>query len=281
MPSLVIDTAATAAQEEIDAAISNMCPSKLAPSSSRHHQDFSSPLFRDEVVQQELRYFNRVLRADNGVGGCGYNLPAYKPSFGGERVVERSNNNDMNQKSKYCGPNSRSDIAFLPTSNQHCRSAKQPKHHVVRSRNIRQQTNRKLLQKAKLSSRKVMRKLSKIGKSCSKKWDLVANKIHHKILEAVASMNSLLENNGVVDTSQQSSRRSFGQVVSQHQRGCAACDVQTDGNNSRRGAQPRAPPQICFTGASLWFKNRTQSISSKAIAKAKDSIRKRNVSVTL
>lgn len=283
MPSLVIDTAAAAAQEEITVAISNINNNlisnkkeqapKLASTSSRRHQDYSSPLFRDEVVQQEMRYFDQVLRADNGVGGCGYNLPAYKPSFGAEKVVVEKSNNNIPQKPSHYSPNRRSDTSSFPTSH-HRRQAKQSTRHV-RSRNIRQQTNRRLIQKAKLSSRRVMRKLAGIGKSCSKKLDLVANAIYQKVIVAMASMTSLLEN-GVAASHP---RRSVGQEVSQHQRESATSNnsVQTDGDNSR-GTQPVAPPPISFTGASSWIRNRTQRISAKAVAKAKDSIRNRNVS---
>eukprot|EP00957_Ditylum_brightwellii_P180102 13719174-Ditylum_brightwellii.AAC.1 len=115
-----------------------------------------------------------------------------------------------------------------------------------------------------------MRKLAGIGKSCSKKLDLVANAIYQQVIVAMESMTSLLEN-GVAASHP---RRSVAQEVSQHQRGSVTSNnnnVQTtDGENSRR-AQPVAPPSISFTGASSWIKNRTQRISAKAVAKAKDS----------
>jgi len=283
MPSLVIDKAVAAAKTEVDNAISNMKnnlpkkPKHASPSSSplRRHQDYSSPLFRDEVVQQEMRYFDQVLRGDKGVGGCGYNLPVYKPSFGTR--VEGTKHNISSQKQRQSSSPNRSNTSSFPTSH-HRRPAKHSNRHV-RSRNIRQQTNRKLLH----TSRRVMRKLSGMGKRCSKKWGVVATAIHHKILVAMASMNSLLENNsGGSSTRQQS--RSFGQAVarSQHQSGSSTSnqnEVLTDNgdNSNNRGALPTVP-QLLFTGPATWFKNRTQSISSKAIAKAKDSIRNRNVS---
>eukprot|EP00984_Skeletonema_dohrnii_P019670 scaffold9463_cov136-Skeletonema_dohrnii-CCMP3373.AAC.2 len=280
MPSLVIDKAVAAAKAEVDNAISNMnnnLPKHASSSSSplRRHQDYSSPLFRDEVVQQEMRYFDQVLRGDKGVGGCGYNLPVYKPSFG--KRVEGTKHNISIQKQRQSSSPNRSNTSSFPTSH-HRRPAKQSKRHV-RSRNIRQQTNRKLLH----TSRRVIRKLSAMGKRFSKKWGVVATSIHHKILVAMASMNSLLENNnGGSSTRQQS--RSFGQAVarSQHQSGSSTSnqnEVLTDNgdNSNNRGALPRVP-QLLITGPATWFKNRTQSISAKAIAKAKDSIRNRNVS---
>jgi len=273
MPSLVIDTAAAAAQEDMTAAIpsstkisnnnnfSSMTEQSPKLASASRRQDYSSPLFRDEVVQQEMRYFDRVLHDDNGVGGCGYNLPAYKPSFGAEKTVD-SRTNNITEKQSPCSSNRRwFDTSSFPTSH-HLRPTKQPKRHV-RSRNIRQQTNRRLIQKAKLSTRQAMRKLAEIGKSCSKKLDSISNAIHQKIIVAMASMHSLL-GNGV--------SRSFG--VSQRERGSAI----TSNNNVNSRRSPPPPPPISFTGASSWIKNRTQSISSKAIAKAKDSIRNRNVS---
>ena len=292
MPSLVTDEAVEAAKEKVDDAITdnnnNLSPKKkpspkLASSSSsrRRRQDYSSPLFRDEVVQQEMRYFDEVLR---GVGGCGYNLPAYKPSFG--VGVEGSNLNNKSQKQRQINSPKRSSSSPAPTSHQHHRPAKQSNNRHVRSRNIRQQTNRKLLLRARISSRRVMRKLSGIGKTCSKKWDKVANAIHHRILEAMASMNALLEDNGVSTATQQ--RRSFGAVVvrSQHQRERSTSNNdnrgRTDhGDSSNNGTGtltgiPKVPPQM-FRGTTTWFKNRTERISSMAIAKAKDSIRNRKV----
>ena len=300
MPSLFIDKAAADAQEKIDDAISNITnnlspkkqPSqKVAPSSSssRHH-DYSSPLFRDEVVQQEMRYFDQVLRDNNGAGGCGYNLPAYKPSFGVS--VEGSNHNDSSQKQRQSNSPKRSNTSPVPKlQNQiHHRQSKQSNRHV-RSRNIRQNTNRKLLLRAKITSRRVMRKLSGIGKTCSKKWDKVANAIHHRILEAMASMNSLLEDDDAAAAGCRQ-RSAFAQRVvnSQVQRNQTnATSIgnvnRTDhGNSSNKntGILPgtkRAPPRQIFTGTTTWLKKRTEIISSKAIAKAKDSIRNRKESL--
>ncbi len=288
MPSLVNDKVAAPSKgkvEEISNVENNLSPKKkqspkLAPSTSsrRRQQDYSSPLFRDEVVQQEMRYFDQVLRgAENKVGGCGYNLPAYKPSFGG-RVEEGSKHNMSSQKQRQSSSPYRSNTSSLRTSKQQL--LRSTKRHV-RSRNIRQQTNRKLLLKAKVSSRRIMRKLSNIGQTCSQKWGMVTNAIHQKILLSIASMNSLLENNGASSREWQQTR-SFGQVVarSKHQMGSSSIPnaAQTNrSNSSSRGALPRVQQQL-FTDTTTWFKNRTESISSKAIAKARDSVRNRKVS---
>ena len=290
MPSLVNDKAVSTAKEKVDNLSPQIkqSPKKLAPSSSplsrRRHPDYSSPLFREEVVQQEMRYFDEVLRADDKVGGCGYNLPAYKPSFFGERVKEGSKHNNSSLKQRQSSSPNRSNTSSLPKSYpRHQQQQQRSKKRHVRSRNIRQQTNRKLLLKAKVSSRRIMRKLSGIGQTCSKKWDAVANAIHHRILLSIASMNSLLENSGV-SNSDYRQRRSFRQEVvvrRQHRESSTSHHnvVQTNhgDNSSNRGIQPRAPPQL-FMDTTTWLKNRTESISSKAIAKAKDSIRNRNVS---
>lgn len=291
MPSLVNDKEVATTKEKMDE-ISNvhnkLSPKKkqspkLAPSSSpsrRRHPDYSSPLFRDEVVQQEMRYFDEVLRgADNKVGGFGYNLPAYKPTFG-KRVEEGSKQNNSSQKQRQSSSPYRSNTSSLPASHQH---QQRPKKRHVRSRNMRQQTNRKLLLKAKVYSRRIMRKLSGIGRTCSQKWGVVTNAIHQKILLSIASMNSLLENNGASGRDCRQ-RSSFGEAVarSQHQRESSTSNhnaVHTNNVNSSssRGGLPRVPPQL-FMDTTTWFKNRTESISSKAIAKAKDSIRNRKVS---
>ncbi len=285
MPSLVNDKAVSTPKEKVDnlSPQKKQSPKKLAPSSSsssrRRHPDYSSPLFRDEVVQQEMRYFDEVLRADNKVGGCGYNLPAYKPSFSGSK----HNNSSVKQRQS-SSPNRSNTSSLSKSDPRHQHQQQRSKKRHVRSRNIRQQTNRKLLLKAKVSSRRIMRKLSGIGQTCSKKWDAVANVIHQRILLSIASMNSLLENSGV-SSSGYRQRRSFRQEVvvrRQHQRESSLSHhnvVQTnDGDNSSsRGILPRASPQL-FMDTTTWLKNRTESISSKAIAKAKDSIRNRKVS---
>lgn len=236
-----------------------------------------------------MRYFDQLLRDNNGVGGCGYNLPAYKPSFGVRD--EGSNHNDSSQKQRQSCPK-RSNTSPAPKSHiQHYhRPAKQSNRHV-RSRNVRQNTNRKLLLLAKITSRRVMRKLSGIGKTCSKKWDKVANAIHHRILEAMASMNSLLEDNAgsaaaAAAGCRQRSAFAQGVVNSQNQRNATSNDnaartYHGDGSNSSTGilaGTTRAPPRQIFTGTTTWLKKRTENISSKAIAKAKDSIRNRKVS---
>ena len=104
MPSLVIDEAAAAAQEEIAAAISsinnnlnNHNTSKTHQSSSPHYQDYSSPLFRDEVIQQEMRYFDQVLHgADNGLGGI-----SSGPSGRNITTSSRKENNVMKQQQRH------------------------------------------------------------------------------------------------------------------------------------------------------------------------------------
>lgn len=290
MPSLVNDKVVAHSKgnvDEISNIKNNLSPKKkqspkLTPSTSsrRRNPDYSSPLFRDEVVQQEMRYFDQVLRGtDNKVGGCGYDLPAYKPSFGG-RAEEGSKHNMSSQKQRQSSSPYRSNTSSLRTSRQQL--LRSTKRHV-RSRNIRQQTNRKLLLKAKVSSRRIMRKLSSIGQTCSKKWGVVTNAIHQRILLSIANMNSLLENNGA-SSRECRQRSSFGQVVarSQHQRESAtshhnAVHTKNVDSSRRGGALPRVQSKL-FTDKTTWLKNTTESISSKAIAKAKDSIRNRKAS---
>ena len=136
------------------------------------------------------------------------------------------------------------------------------KKHHVRSRNRRNQENHKLIQKAKHSSRKVMKKLAGLGKRCTRKWGLVANSIHYKITMAVANMHSLLTE----DIGQHSRRSTGGNATAKS----------NDNKQNKSGEQSSrtslAVSMDCFTDTSLWLKKRTQTISSKAITKAKSAI---------
>ncbi len=263
MPSLVIDEAAAAAQEEIAAAISsinnnlNNINTSKTHHSSPHYHDYSSPLFRDEVIQQEMRYFDQVLHgADNGLGGI-------SSGRSGRNITTSSrkeNNVVQQQQRQHHNPEQRKRSPYHT-------SRYQSKHHV-RSRNRRNQENHELIKKAKHSSRKVMRKLAGLGKRCTKQWGLVANTIHYKITMAVANMHSLL-----TEDIGQHSRRSTDdgnattKTSNDNKQPCT--NKKSDKQSSRASL---AVPNVCFTDTSLWLKKRTQTISSKAITKAKSAI---------
>lgn len=261
MPSLVIDEAAAAAQEEIAAAISsinnnlnNNNTSKTHYSTSPHYQDYSSPLFRDEVIQQEMRYFDQVLHdADNGIGGI-----SSRSSGSGRNITtsSRKENNEMQQQHQ---PQQHS-LEQRKRSPYHTSRYQSKKHHV-RSRNKRNQENQKLIQKAKHSSRKVMKKLAGLGKQFTRKWGFVANTIHSKITMAVANMHSLLTD----DIGHYSRRSTYDGNATAKPFTIKKSDEQT----SRTSL---AVSKDCFTDTSLWLKKRTQTISSKAITKAKSAI---------
>ena len=276
MPTQIIDSAAAAAQDDIQDAISNMNKNLISSqkkkqqqqsgngntssSPARHQVDYSSSLFRDEVVQQEMRYFDSVLRADNnGVGGCGYNLPPYNPTLrfgdGQSNVRVSSKNNSRETQKQSASSPYRSTPSTVPASNRQHRTPNRSRCHV-RSRNTRRQTNRRLIQKAKLSSRRVMKKLSGIGKR-------VTNAIHNQILVAVANMTSLLENNN--------GSSSFG-----------GDNAASSNNNRRRRVPERASlsQNYYIDNISLWIKNRTQNISSRAVVTARQTLRNRNNNVS-
>ena len=270
MPSLVIDEAAAAAQEEIAAAIStinkslnnnnnnNSINTSKTHHSSPHHQDYSSPLFRDEVIQQEMRYFDQVLHgANNGLGGI-------SSGPGGDRNIttsSRKENNVMQQQQRQ-----HHNLEQQKRSPYHISRYQSKKHHV-RSKNKRNQENHKLIQKAKHSSRKVMKKLAGLGKRCTRKWGLVANTIHYKITMAVANMHSLL----TYDIGQNSRRSTDGNATakSNNDNKQPCTNKKSDEQSSRTSL---TVSKDCFTDTSLWLKKRTQTISSKAITRAKSAI---------
>ena len=262
MPSLVIDEAAAAAQEEIAAAIStinknlnnNNINTSKTHHSSPHHQDYSSPLFRDEVIQQEMRYFDQVLHgADNGLGGI-----SSGPS-GRNITSSRKENNVVQQQQRQ-----HHNLEQRKRSPYHISRYQSKKHHV-RSRNKRNQENHKLVQKAKHSSRKVMKKLAGLGKRCTRTWGLVANAIHCKITMAVANIHSLLTE----DIGQYSKRSTDGNATTKSKNDNKQPCWKSGKQSSRASL---AVSKDCFTDTSLWLKKRTQTISSKAITKAKSAI---------
>jgi len=224
-------------------------------------------LFRDEVLRHEMLYFDQILSQRRSDGS--YNITDgnvrmkdYKPP---SSAVQRLNNCIMDE----------SRLQRRTSSSPcHFGSAKQSKKHHVRSKNKRDQANRKLIEKAKLSSRKMMRKFAIFCKSLSRK-------LERKISAAIANMHFLLEEG--VSSSQHG--RSAGQEVERHnQIGNAAASnnnnmMETSKNNTterrRRVESHLAPLQICLAGKSSWLKKKTQYISSTTIAKAKDSIRNR------
>ena len=264
MPSLVIDEAAAAAQEEIAAAISSINNNLKNDNTSKthhsspYHQDYSSPLFRDEVIQQEMRYFDQVLHgANNGLGGI-----SSGPSGRNITASSRKENNVMQQQQQQ---EQQHNLEQRKRSPYHT-SRYQSKHHV-RSKNRRNQENQKLIQKAEHSSRKVMRKLAGLGKRCTRKWGLVANTIHYKITMAVANMHSLL----TYDIGHHSRRSTNGNATtkSNNDNKQPCTNKKSDEQSSRTSL---AVPNDCFKDTSLWLKKRTQTISSKAFTKAKSAI---------
>lgn len=263
MPSLVIDEAAAAAQEEIAAAIStinnnlNNTSKTEHHSNSPHYQDYSSPLFRDEVIHQEMRYFDQVLHgADNGLGG----ISSGRSGRNSTTISRKENNVVQQQLRQHHNPEQRKRSPYHT-------SRYQSKTHHVRSRNKRNRENHKLIQKAKHSSRKVMRKLAGLGKRCTRKWGLVANTIHYKITMAVANMHSLL----TYDIGHHSRRSTDGNATTKtsNENKQPFTIKKSDEQSSRASL---AVPNVCFTDTSLWLKKRTQTISSKAITKAKSAI---------
>jgi hypothetical protein len=195
-----------------------------------------------------MRYFDQVLHgSDNGLGG----ISSGRSGSGRKEnnVVQQQHNPEQRKRSPY-----------------HINRYQSKKHHV-RSRNRRNQENHKLIQKAKHSSRRVMKKLAGLGKRCTRKWGLVANTIHYKITMAVANMHSLLT--GDIGHHSRRSTDDGNTATKSNENKQHCTNKKSDEQSSRTRLEV---PKDCFTDISLWLKKRTQTISSKAITKAKSAI---------
>jgi hypothetical protein len=112
-----------------------------------------------------------------------------------------------------------------------------------------------------------MKKLAGLGKRCTRKWGLVANTIHYKITMAVANMHSLLTDDIGHHSRRLTDGRNATAKSNDNKQPCT--NKKSDEQSSRTRL---AVPKDCFTDTSLWLKKRTQTISSKAITKAKSAI---------
>mmetsp|Transcript_34702 Transcript_34702/g.63815 ORF Transcript_34702/g.63815 Transcript_34702/m.63815 type:complete len:230 (-) Transcript_34702:195-884(-) len=157
---------------------------------------------------------------------------------------------------------------------------------AVPSRSKRRQTNQKLIHRAQLSSRRVISKMVRLGRRCTRNLTTVKNIIHHGVVMAVARAHSMLEetshcNNGVSSPN----KGQGGSNVNENSRNVKTAVVSFGFQNSyqterdavtstslKDPASLRVPPKDAFAFAPSWMLGGTKHMSSKAVSMAKRTI---------
>lgn len=335
-----IDLAAEAAHEAIADAVeqieNNLLESASHPSPrASDDDDEKSPLFRDEVQRQEMRYLDGLLLGK-------------KPSVGGSE--KKSQNRGCNRLSSPRRSPPRSRIATIlgpyerrdeddrdeneypsraqnndeqqsvhmkqPTPNRHGkspgrvmnqqtdetisgkirgritnlihRSSSQPKQNSKRSynqkraraaapsRNKRHQLNNKLLQRAQSTSRRLVAKMVRLGRRCTRNLTTIKSAISVSVARAVANAHSMLDEAASSTMSGVHHTASSGHGALNPLAANKAAE--TDGVDARGGGESEvgaaegiesnssvpAPPGAAFAMAPQWVLGDARYVSSKA-----------------
>mmetsp|Transcript_16114 Transcript_16114/g.34056 ORF Transcript_16114/g.34056 Transcript_16114/m.34056 type:complete len:359 (+) Transcript_16114:71-1147(+) len=338
MPTRV-DTAAKSAHEEISNAVKQI--ENNLTSSSPSNSGMSSPLFRDEVQQHEMRYLDRLLLGQKSsatgnllrqsrevvVGGAACGNPNKKqPSSNRSKIASilSPNNRKDNYTTKHGDsqrihnkqqfkntvtrhtPNKSSNTSDIIGHNLHNKMStlihrqNQPKksnscgHHpkrsirttAVPSRSKRRQTNQKLIHRAQLSSRRVISKMVRLGRRCTRNLTTVKKIIHHGVVMAVARAHSMLEQTSHFNDGMSSTKKGQGgSSVNENSRNAKTAVVSLGLPNSdpkerdtvksaslKDPASVRVPPKDAFAFAPSWMLGGTKHMSSKAVSMAKRTI---------
>jgi len=330
MPTRV-DVAATAAHKEISNVVERIETNLAAAQSSPSSQDVSSPLFRDEVQRQEMRYLDRLLLGDGhmsqrkegtATGGnqckgskiASILSPYDRRDDDGESRTPSGNtqnkhspkrsssqkprnkhpieNNLPNQNDSF-GHKIHDKISTFIRINQPPKKKPAANNHqkrtraAVPSRNKRQQRNQKLIQRAQLSTRKVINKVVRLGRRCTRNLTTIKNYVHLTVAHAMANAHSMLEETCHGHSPISSARRhinlngnpnrkrkpdSLGSTGSMK----TSAKQSTAANASLRdNSTVRIPPMdaFSFTAApTKWVLGGKEYMSSKAVLMAKKTI---------
>jgi len=339
MPTRV-DLAAKSAHAEISNAVKQI--ENNLTSSSPSNSSMPSPLFRDEVQQQEMRYLDRLLLGEKSSatgnlvrqsrevvagGAAGDNPNKEQPSSNRSKIasiLSPSNRKDdhitkqddpqrINNKQQFKKigtrntPNKSSNtsdtishdlhnkMSTLIHRKNHPKESKttsyghRPKRSIrtaaVPSWSKRHQTNQKLIHRAQLSSRRVISKMVRLGRRCTRNLTTVKNVIHHAVVMAVARAHSMLEETSHCNDGMSSAMKGQrGSSVDENSRNAKTAVVSFGLPNSdpkerdavtsaslKGPASVRVPPKDTFAFAP-WMLGGTKHMSSKAVSMAKRTI---------
>mmetsp|Transcript_33071 Transcript_33071/g.69604 ORF Transcript_33071/g.69604 Transcript_33071/m.69604 type:complete len:374 (+) Transcript_33071:99-1220(+) len=360
-----IDVAAENVQEEISNAVeqieNNLLASQSSCPSSHDDAQLPSPLFRDEVQQQEMRYLDHLLLGKNrptdgtvqqsqSEGAAADGHKKYKESFGTSPKVQPPPNrskiasilkpydrNDDDEKKQSHNPNQASMPSQNRDESQHMHN-KQPNqndskrssipnlgnpfshrlhekvsklihHHqppknnnkrnynqkrartAAPSRNKRRQMNHKFIQRAQLSSRRVVAKMVRLGRRCTHSLTTVKNVVNQSVARAIANAHSMLEetsvHNGVshVKRGQDININENNKVGTVDNAGQAKIragegDTATVASSSQNHSSVPVPPKDAFSMTSSWMLGGTERMSSKAVSMVQNYTRNEKVQMT-